>query len=85
MSVSLELPHDLEARLLREATDWGVPLSDYIIRLLSQGATSRQSMSGRDLVAYWDREGLIGTRTEIQDSQSHARELRAKAEHRDRS
>jgi hypothetical protein len=85
MSVSLELPKDLEAKLRQAALDQGVLLPDYIVHLLTQNAMSPSSMSGRDLVAYWEREGLIGARTEIQDSQVHARALRSQAERRDRS
>ena len=35
---------------------------------------------GTDLVAYWEREGLIGTRPDIKDSLEHARAIRRKAE-----
>lgn len=38
--------------------------------------------TGADLVAYWKREGLIGTRPDIEDSQVHARAIRDKAERR---
>lgn len=35
-----------------------------------------------EIVAYWQQEGLIGSRSEITDSQEHARELRRQAEDR---
>ena len=38
--------------------------------------------TGADLVAYWEREGLIGTRPDIKDSQEHARQIRRQAERR---
>ena len=38
--------------------------------------------TGADLVAYWEREGLIGTRPDIKDSLEHARAIRRKAERR---
>lgn len=41
--------------------------------------------TGADLVAYWEREGLIGTRPDITDSHKHARAIRRKAERRNRS
>jgi hypothetical protein len=84
MTVTIELPRDLESRLQREALEQGVALPDYIVGLLSHGAASSQQLSGRELIDYWEREGLIGLRPEIQDSQSHARALRAQAECRDR-
>jgi hypothetical protein len=36
-----------------------------------------------ELVAYWQRPGLIGTRPDITDSLEHARTIRRKAERRD--
>jgi hypothetical protein len=41
--------------------------------------------TGKELVDFWQREGLIGTRTDIQDSQEYARALRAQADYRWRS
>ncbi len=41
--------------------------------------------TGADLVAYWEREGLIGTRPDIKDSLEHARAIRRKAERRTRA
>lgn len=39
-------------------------------------------VSGAELVAYWRREGVIGSRPDIADSQAHARAARARAERR---
>lgn len=36
--------------------------------------------TGADLVAYWQREGLIGTRKDITDSSKYARQIREQAE-----
>lgn len=38
--------------------------------------------TGAGLVAYWQREGVIGTRPDIMDSQAHARQLRHKVDER---
>ena len=38
--------------------------------------------NGADLVAYWEKKGLIGTRPDIVDSVAHARRLRHQAETR---
>src|SRR5262249_33974410 len=38
-----------------------------------------------EVVAYWERHGLLGTRPDITDSLEHAREIRRKAERRARS
>jgi hypothetical protein len=40
--------------------------------------------TGAELVAYWQSEGVINSRPEITDSQSHARRLRHEAETRSR-
>lgn len=39
-------------------------------------------LPGTDLVTYWRRENLIGTRPEIADSPAYARRLREQAERR---
>jgi len=39
--------------------------------------------TGAEVVAYWERHGLLGTRPDIKDSLEHARELRRKAERRE--
>jgi putative addiction module component (TIGR02574 family) len=41
--------------------------------------------TGAELVAYWEREGLLGTRPDITDPSGHARTLRENAEKREQS
>ena len=49
------------------------------------GASPKVSpQTGAELVAYWEAEGLLGTRPDIEDSQDYARELRRQAETRKR-
>ncbi len=38
--------------------------------------------TGKDLIAYWQKEGLVNCRSDIQDSQEYARKIRYEAEHR---
>ena len=38
--------------------------------------------NGASTVAYWEKYGVIGSRPDITDSQTYARELRYEAEHR---
>lgn len=81
MSLTLELPQDLEEELKKEAAHLGLPLSDYALRVLSVGRFKREMpKTGAELVTYWQDEGLVGTRADIQDSQAHARQLRREAE-----
>lgn len=83
MSLTLELPQDLEEELKKEAARLGLPLSDYALRVLSVGRFKREMpKTGAELVTYWQDEGLVGTRADIQDSQAHARQLRREAERR---
>lgn len=108
MTLTLDLPADLEARLHAEAARRGLSIADYMIEL-ARSATSEAPSTDQEavpedtidrligpwpedeprpntpaeIVAYWERHGLIGTRPDITDSLEHARRLRRKAERRD--
>jgi hypothetical protein len=110
MTLTLDLPSDLEARLNAEAARHGLSAAGYVIEL-ARSATSEAPATGQEavpeatsdllmgpwpederrpttpgeIVAYWERHGLIGTRPDIKDSLEYARRLRRKAERRDRS
>ena len=82
MIFTLELSQDLEEELKKEASRLGLPLLEYVLRVFSTGRPKRDVTNGAELVAYWQSEGLIGTRSNVQDSQEHARHLRREAEGR---
>jgi hypothetical protein len=83
MSITLDLPQELESELAAEATQLGLSLTEYALRLLvTRTRASHMPTTGAELVAYWQREGVIGTRPEITDSQMHARQIRHRAERR---
>ena len=83
MTVTIDLPPELEEELTAEAAQLRLPLDEYVLRVLASGrGVSAAIESGEDLVSYWRREKLIGTRPEIADSQAHARGLRERAERR---
>ena len=85
MSITLDLPQALENELALEAAQLGLSLSGYVLRLLStRSLVGPVPTTGAELVAYWQREGVIGTRPEITDSQAHARQIRLQAERRRR-
>ena len=85
MTITLEVPQELEHELAIEAAKLGLSLSDYAIRLLSRrNPTQTIPNTGAELVTYWQDAGLIGTHTDIVDSQQHARAIRAQAEKRTR-
>ena len=47
--------------------------------------SEKMPTTGAELMAYWRREGLIGTRPDITDSVEHGRAIRRKAECREQS
>lgn len=83
MTLTLELPQELEHELVGEANQVGLSLAEYTLRLLLlRPLLATPPQSGADLVAYWQNAGLLGMRSDIPDSQQHARQLRARAEQR---
>ncbi len=83
MTLVIDIPKDLEQELSNEAAKLGLPLSEYVLQLLySRQMADKSLMTGADLVAYWEHADLIGSRREIEDSQSFARKLRKQAETR---
>jgi hypothetical protein len=83
MGIKIDLPDELENELAAEANRMGLSLSDYIVHLLStRSLVGPPPATGAELVAYWRREGVIGTRKDIKDSESHARNIRHQAERR---
>ncbi len=83
MTISLDLPSELENELSAEASQLELPLSEYILRVLSFRPFLRNSpKTGVELVAYWESVGVINSRPDIADSQEHARRLRDQTEHR---
>ncbi len=86
MAITLDLPHELERELEAEASHLGLSLAEYVLRLLATGqrythiaASGSVPQTGAELVAYWHSAGVIGRRSDIADSQEHARTLREQA------
>lgn len=83
MSLTLDLPTDLASELEAEAANHRLPLTEYVVRLLADGRGAKpKPQTGAELLEYWIREGLIGTRSEITDSAEHARLLRDESQQR---
>jgi len=73
-SFHLDLPPELESQLSTETWRLNLPLSEYILRVLSIGQVlSNPPKTGAELVAYWQSEGAINSRPDITDSQVYAR------------
>jgi hypothetical protein len=86
MSITLDIPEALVSELTVEAGRAGLPLSDYVVTLLGTGRIAGPlPKTGVALVAYWQEQGIVGSRSDISDSQAHACEVRQQAEHRVRS
>ena len=85
MSLTLTLPPQVEQELHTEAIQLGLTLEDYAVHLLTgRPLLSGTPQTGAELVAYWKREGVIGGRSDIADSLSYARKLRARSQQRHR-
>ncbi|AVH72845.1 hypothetical protein [Nostoc sp. 'Lobaria pulmonaria (5183) cyanobiont'] len=85
MSINLDLPPELENELFTEASRLNLPLSEYILRILSvRQVLANPPRTGAELVAYWQSEGVINSRPDITDSQAYARKLRHEAQTRER-
>jgi hypothetical protein len=83
MMLTLDLPPDLESQLASEASQAGLPLPEYVVGVLAKPRKRDPTLgTGLELVDHWLREGLIGTRPEVDDSQTRARLLRQQAERR---
>ena len=87
MTIILDLPNELERKLSEAAARRGMPLTDYAIQVLAADrdqSSDAQPMTGAELVAYWEREGIIGSRPDIEDAVKFARELRERTQNRSR-
>ena len=85
MTLTLDLPKKVEDDLAAEAARQGLPIEEYALRLLSTASREHAPKTGAELVNYWRKEGLIGTRTDIADSQQHARSIRQATERRNQA
>lgn len=83
MKVEIDFPDDYQSMLQSEADSLGIPLNAYLFRLLDLNRVDGKPRNGEELVEYWSRHGLIGSRGEIFDAADHARRLRERASRRD--
>ena len=81
MPLTLELPDTLAESLLAEASRCGISLQDYAVRVLSASKPTTIS-DGATLVAYWQSQGVTGSRPDIEDSLVEARRIREHAQNR---
>jgi hypothetical protein len=68
VSINLDLPPELENELFTEASRLNLPVSEYILRILSvRQILANPPKTGAELVAYWQSEGVINSRPDITD------------------
>ena len=83
VSITLNLPPELEEELSAEANRLNLPLQEYVLRLLSYHPfLENPPQNGSQLVAYWKKAGVINSRSDIENSPQTARKLRYESEHR---
>jgi hypothetical protein len=83
MSLTVDVPQDLEKELSAEAAQLGISLPEYILRILSTVLpAARRPKTGAELVDYWRDEGLVGSRSDITDSQAQSHRIRERADRR---
>lgn len=86
MTFILELPVDLERDLEIAAARAGLPLAEYALQILAANLTPATDeappRNGAELLAHWEREGLLVTRPDIEDPVTYARELRERTQRR---
>lgn len=75
--LNLSLSPQLEGRLTAEARELGLSLEEYALRLLEEpSAKVQRPRTGAEVVAYWRREDVLGSRRDISDAPTHAARLR---------
>jgi hypothetical protein len=85
MNLTIDLPPELGASLASEAAKLQMPVDHYVVQVLAGRAIRPSSApSGAEVVAYWQRLGLIGTRPDIDDPVAHSRRIREEAQSRNR-
>jgi hypothetical protein len=83
MTITLDLPKELENELSQEAEQLDLSLPDYALHLLyTRPLIKTPPKTGAELVSYWQSVGVIGMRSDIVDSSAHARKIRAAAQRR---
>ena len=78
MPMTLELPDEVAEWLQKVATGRGISVQEYALERLSFPKPAVPGLTdGASLVAYWEANGLLGTRTDITDTSAEATRLRA--------
>jgi len=69
MSINLDLPPELENQLTTEASQLNLPLSEYILQVLSiRQVSTHPPKNGAEVVGSWQRKEVTNLRPDITDS-----------------
>jgi hypothetical protein len=83
MTLTIELTPEQEVALQTQAQAVGMEASEYAWQLLASDlVTERRPMTGAEVLAYWEHEGVRGVFADRPDSQTFARQLRQAEEAR---
>jgi hypothetical protein len=86
MEMKIDIPDDVADELMFEAAEMELSVHEYVLQVIDARQfvlpEDRRPKTGAELVEYWRRAGIIGSRSDITDSVEYARELRRKAERR---
>ena len=80
MTITLDLPPIMSARLEEEATKWEQPVEEYLILLIAQAMPKPRV--GAEMVAMLQEDGVIGMwadREDMKDSTAWVQQQRDKA------
>jgi hypothetical protein len=81
MTLTIELTPEQEAALQAQAQAAGMEASEYARELLASDlASARRPMTGAEMIAHWEQEGVIGSYGDPDvDSPELARRIRERA------
>ena len=86
MTLTLDLPGDVTRKMEEAAAQRGMPLSEFAAEFLASHfvprADTAASRSGAEILAIWQKEGLLGEGPDIEDPVAFARELRERNQRR---
>lgn len=89
VTLTLDLPRELEEEFSQQAARLGLPPAEYAVRVLAGSREPRPGnanpLTGPELVAYWEREGIIVSRRDITDPVGFARDLRERERNQNRT
>lgn len=83
MNLTLDLPVELENELAADASRLGISLNEYVLqRLSTRRPEMPRLMTGAEILDFWEREGVLGSRSDVIDVEAYSRALREESQRR---